>query len=148
MICSKQWGCAKTLKPFISEMSIPRFPIATGFDDLDSLGEKLRTRHLPVQVIQPASPVLQPEPSRPSLELTIAPGDFDLTQIACYVSGQQRAEIVWQGPRTLSIRSLQPLPPGRTKYTCTAPSRAQSGVYYWYSYVWLQPKVDGSWYAG
>jgi hypothetical protein len=44
-------------------------------------------------------------------------------------------------------RPVQPLRPGRTRVNCTAPSTTESGVYYWYGYLWMKKNGDGSWYA-
>lgn len=132
----------------VAELAIPRIPIAHAFADLASLGEKLRTRHLPVRVLQPASPVLQPIAVAPTLELQIAAGPFDLSQLACYVSNQGRAQLSFRTdqPRVVRVKAAHALPVGRSKYTCTAPATNAPGVYYWYSHLWLQPKPDGSWY--
>lgn len=134
----------------VAELAIPRIPLASNFADLASLGEKLRTRHLPVRVLRPVSPVLQSIAVVPTLELQIAAGPFDLSQLACYVSNQGRAELSWRAdePRVVRVTAARALPVGRSKYTCTAPATNAPGVYYWYSHLWLQPKPDGSWYDG
>ena len=134
----------------VAELAIPRIPLAHGFADLASLSEKLRTRHLPVRVLQPASPVLQPNAAAPTLELQIATGPFDLSQLACYVSNQGRAKLNWRAdePRVVQVKATRALPVGRSKYTCTAPATNAPGVYYWYSHLWLQPQPDGSWHDG
>lgn len=137
----------------VDKMVIPRFPLASGFDDIPSLAEKLRTRRLPVSVLNPLTPLLAAHVARPTLELAIAPGPFDLARLTCYVAGQPPAVLV-QPEReagesaTVQITAALPLPSGRSKYTCTAPSTIQSGVYYWYSHLWLKPKADGTWYEG
>jgi hypothetical protein len=61
------------------------------------------------------------------------------------VAGQEPAIIEWRGD-VAAIRSRAPLGAGRSKYNCTAPSTSISGVYYWYSHLWIQPRDDGSWY--
>jgi biofilm PGA synthesis lipoprotein PgaB len=129
--------------------SIPRFPITSGYDDLSSLAEKLNSADLPVTVIQPASHVLSKDPAPPQLDLRIADGPFDIDQLTCYVSGQSPAQLTWldREPNVVRIQAKQPLPVGRAKYTCTAPSAIQSGVYYWYSHLWMTTNLDGSWYS-
>jgi hypothetical protein len=101
-------------------------------------------------VLKPSSPVLEPSSTAPTLELKIAPGSFDLSQLACYVSNQGRAQITWQtgDSRVLRVQATQALPAGRSKYTCTAPAVDAPGVYYWYSHLWMQLKPDGTWQEG
>lgn len=125
---------------------LPRFPIATGYDDLDSLAEKLRTRPLPVTVLGPKSRLLAPRAAAPDLRLTLADGPFRREAMQCFVAGQEPATISWQGD-TATIRAREPLGPGRSKYNCTAPSSEGSGVFFWYSHLWIEPREDGSWYS-
>ncbi len=129
---------------------IPRFPVATGFDDLASLTEKLDSLPLPVTVLRPERRTLGPGAERPTLEVIVGPADFALDQLGCFVSGQGRVRPTWldRTVRRLTVRAEQPLPPGRSKYTCTAPATGRQGTYYWYSYLWLKPRADGSWYDG
>jgi biofilm PGA synthesis lipoprotein PgaB len=125
---------------------LPRFPVATGYDDLDNLAEKLRTRPLPLQVLAPASRVLGPRSPPPVLELRLAAGPYRRDELRCYVAGQPPASIVWNGD-VATVKAERPLGPGRSKYNCTAPSAEARGVFYWYSHLWIQPLDDGRWYA-
>jgi peptidoglycan/xylan/chitin deacetylase (PgdA/CDA1 family) len=136
--------------PATDPQNIPRFPIATGFDDLRGLEEKLNTVALPVTIIKPESHVLAPESTQPELDLRIENGSFDLNQLTCFVSGQSSAKLTWldRPAGILRVQARQPLVPGRAKYTCTAPSKERSGVYYWYSHVWMKRGPNGSWYDG
>jgi len=127
----------------------PRFPMATGFADMDQFATKVRSRALPAKVLAPDSRLLDGEPARPALRLRIPDGPYRLKQLACYASGQGRMDLQWldRSEGTVSVRPRKPLGPGRTKYNCTAPSSETSGVFYWYSYLWIKPRADGSWYA-
>ena len=125
---------------------LPRFPMAASYANMSSFAEKLRTRPLPVlQVLTPESRVLAAKAPAPTLQLLLKPSSYNREQLRCYVAGQQPAQLNWDGD-TLSIQAHQPLGSGRSKYNCTAPSTEQSGVYYWYSHLWIQPNSDGSWY--
>jgi peptidoglycan/xylan/chitin deacetylase (PgdA/CDA1 family) len=126
---------------------VPRFPVATGFDDLDSLGEKLRSRPLPVTVLAPDRRILEAGAGAPELRLRIPEGPYRRADLRCYVSGQPPARIGWQG-KVAVIQARRSLGPGRHKYNCTAPSREEAGVFYWYTHLWIQPNDDGSWYSG
>lgn len=127
--------------------ALPRFPMATGFDDLDSFALKTRTRPLPVTATEPEGGVLEPDAERPVVELSLDDGAFRPGSIACYARGKPIAvEIVEQDPVVARVRATEALPVGRTTYNCTAP--AQDGDYwYWYSFLWMKPREDGRWYT-
>ena len=125
--------------------SLPRFPMATGFADLDGLRDKLATRPLPVTVLAPGGRELTAPARPPVLELQVEPGPFRLDAMRCYVAGQEPATTEQRGNR-VTITARAPLRPGRGKFNCTVPSSDESGVYYWYSHLWLQRNSDGSWY--
>ncbi len=64
----------------------------------------------------------------------------------CYVSGQSPASVEWKDD-VAAVRAREPLGPGRSKYNCTAPSNREPAVFHWYSYLWIQPRDDGTWYS-
>ncbi len=131
--------------PSSDRRHLPRFPVATAYADLDSLGDKLDSRPLPVRVLAPDSRVLAADAGPPALRLELPPGPYDRERLRCYVSGQEPARIDWRGDEAV-IRARAPLSPGRSKFNCTVPARGEAGVYYWYSYLWIKPRADGSWY--
>jgi biofilm PGA synthesis lipoprotein PgaB len=133
--------------PHSSQQHLPRFPVATGFDDLASLGEKLRSRPLPVTVLAPTDRILEPGSGPPVLRLRVPEGSYRRVDMRCFVAGQASARVEWEGDVAV-VQAREPLGPGRSKYNCTAPSSEETGVYYWYSYLWIQPNDDGSWYPG
>lgn len=124
---------------------LARFPMATGFDSIDRFAEKLRTLPLPVQVLAPSSRVLGARSEAPALQVRLPEGPYRRDALRCYVAGQDPAQIDWEGD-VATIRARAELGPGRSKYNCTAPSTTTSGVYHWYSHLWIQPRNDGSWY--
>ncbi len=124
---------------------LPRYPMATGYDSLASLAEKLRTRALPVRVIEPSTHVLAARAAAPALRVELPAGPYRRDALTCYVAGQEPATIAWSGD-VATIRARAALGGGRHKYNCTAPSTEASGVYYWYSHLWMQPRDDGTWY--
>jgi len=124
---------------------LPRFPVATGYADLDSLEDKLDSRPLPVTVHAPDSRVLAADAGPPELRVEIPPGPYDREGLRCYVTGQEPARIEWRGDEA-TIRARAPMPAGRSKFNCTAAARAEPGVFYWFSYLWIRPRPDGSWY--
>lgn len=124
--------------------ALPRFPMAAGFAGMRRFPEKLNTLPLPVTRVEPQDPVLSGDDSLPELRLTLADGPYRRSAMACYLTGQGRGQISWQGD-TLIVRPNQALPVGRSRYNCTAPG-SQGGGYYWYSHAWFKKKPDGSWY--
>jgi len=126
----------------------PRFPMAGGYADLDRFATKVNSRPLPVTVLSPEGRILGPEADRPALRLRLGEGGFRAAGLACYASGQGRMELTWVDKEAgvAEVRPRKPLGAGRSKYNCTAPSASQSGVYYWYSHLWMKRRADGSWY--
>lgn len=129
-------------------LAVPRFPMSTGYDGMKQFRVKVRTRPLPVTVLAPDRHVLEPGQSAPLLHLQLEPGDYRVDELKCYASHQGQIDVDWvdKAARKLTIKPLEPLRPGRTKYNCTAPSTKVTGVFYWYSYLWMKKNEDGSWY--
>ena len=125
---------------------LPRFPLATGFSDLQSFGEKLRSRPLPVVVPASIGNLLGTPARPPKLEMHIPDGPYQLADLRCYVAGQEPAKISIRG-NVVTAAAQDSVRPGRSKFNCTAPSSQENGVFYWYSHPWIQPKDDGTWYA-
>jgi peptidoglycan/xylan/chitin deacetylase (PgdA/CDA1 family) len=127
--------------------SIPRFPIATGFDGMDSFATKVTAKDLPVFVVSPDDGILSSDTQIPLLTLQLKKGDYQAEQLACYGSEQGKIHIEWldNTHTKLNVKANSAISPGRTKYNCTAPSKTENGVFYWFSYLWMMPKEDGSW---
>jgi peptidoglycan/xylan/chitin deacetylase (PgdA/CDA1 family) len=124
---------------------LPRFPMAAGFAGMRRFPEKLNTLPLPVIAVEPEDPVLSEGDSLPVLRLTLADGSYRRSAISCYLTGQGKGQLAWQGD-TLRVIPNRALPVGRSRYNCTAPNTRGSG-YYWYSHAWFKKKPDGSWYS-
>lgn len=125
--------------------SIPRFPLATGYDDIDRLAVAVHSRPLPVsgQTTQP--PMRRGEVDDPKrLELDLIDSDgYRAAQINCFAATGQQLQTRLAGER-LQI-DLAEGRPGRNKVNCTAPATDGSGDYYWYSFQWLQRRADDTW---
>jgi peptidoglycan/xylan/chitin deacetylase (PgdA/CDA1 family) len=128
--------------------AIPRFPLASGFDSVDSLAEKLRTEHLPLTDPPVPAVVLEAESPPPTLSLTIQDARVRPESLTCFVAGQPPAEVIWPETDTFEVTATKPLKPGRSKYTCTAPHPTIRRAYYWHTQLWIKPRADGSWYEG
>ena len=128
-----------------SMQSLPRFPLATGFADIDSLADKLQSRPLPATIVAPQQRVLPTPAVPPRLRLRIPDGPYRREAMRCFVAGQAPPLVEWRNNEvTISARAVAP--PGRGKFNCTAPSTEESDIYFWFSYLWMQPHDDGSWY--
>lgn len=127
---------------------LPRFPMATGFDDMKNFAIKVAARPLPVTVISPLDHVLPAATDIPELHLFLESGDYDAARFACYASGQGRIQVDWidRAAGEVKVRANEALAPGRAKYNCTAPAKQGEDIYYWYSHLWMKPEADGSWY--
>ena len=127
--------------------ALPRFPMAVGFAGVEDFALKARTRPLPVQETQPNDGVLEPDAEAPSLELTLIDGPYRADAINCFARGASiTREVTQQDPTMLRIQADGSLPVGRTTYTCTAPSTSDDR-WFWYSFTWMKPEADGSWYG-
>ena len=129
---------------------LPRFPLATGLDDLDRLATALQTRPLPVSASPEGPAVLAPDDVRPTLEIRLGRGRFRADALNCFATGQGRMTLEWLDREAgrARIQPSQDLGAGRTKYNCTAPHVTEPGVYYWWSYLLMKPGADGGWYDG
>ncbi len=117
---------------------LPRFPVNEAYGDLDGgLKTKLLSLALPVVRAEPLDPVTT-EP-KPRLVLTLANSPARLTQLACFASGQGKIDIEWLDPsrQQVAVTPRRPIPVGRSRYNCTAPSN-ERGRYFWFSHPWLR----------
>lgn len=126
--------------------ALPRFPIATAFAGMESFAIKVRSRPLPVTATRPESGVLGADDDRPRLRLTLGPGPYRPEAIRCYLGGDTvPLELDTGDPPRLSMRPARPLQAGRSKVNCTAPA-TDGDQWFWYSFLWMKPLPDGSWY--
>ena len=122
---------------------LPRFPMA-GIYGVNDFAIKVKRRALPVTSQSPDSSLITEDNLKPELELTLAKGDYQKKQLKCYASGQGELKVTWldEGMTRLSTQANKPLPVGRTRYNCTAPSNS-GRHYYWYSHAWLRLTNEG-----
>lgn len=134
------------LGPSSDLLAVPRFPMAAGYAEMEKFASRIRSRPLPVEVLSSDGTVLEAG-ATPALQLRIGEGDFNAEGLACYGPGG-RLPLEWldREGRKVSVQVEKKLSPGRSKVNCTAPSRSENGVYYWYSHLWLVRNADGSWY--
>lgn len=124
--------------------AIPRFPVAGAYGNLAKLKVKMHSLPMPVISNSHSNPELSVEDRQPELSITLDLKDIIPSQVMCFVQGQGAYKPVWIAKDTFSVKAEKPLPAGRSRYNCTAPSKTQSG-YYWFSQAWVRPKSDGTW---
>ncbi len=128
--------------------ALPRYPMGTGFDKLDDFAVKVRTKPLPVKIISPEGGVVSKDSEMPELILELKSGNYNENLLTCYASGQGRIQLEWINREKHLIRVVanKSIRSGRSKYNCTAPSKTDNGIYYWFSFLWMKPNIDGEWY--
>ncbi|WP_345317280.1 polysaccharide deacetylase family protein [Ferrimonas gelatinilytica] len=129
--------------PYSSLTALPRYPVAGPYADMDSLRVKMHSLNMPVVAIDGEESELV-DRRRPSLTIKLAVEDVRTNQLMCFIQGQGAKTPTWLDDHTFTIQADLPMPAGRSRYNCTAPSRSQSG-FYWFSQPWVQANPDGSW---
>ena len=122
---------------------LPRFPMAGPYGGND-FGIKAKSLALPVLNQTPDSSIISEDNLQPELTLTLKPGDYQKKQLKCYASNQGELKVEWLDKEMtrLKTQANQPLPVGRSRYNCTAPSNSGK-QYYWYSHAWVRLTSDG-----
>lgn len=123
--------------------ALPRFPMAEAFADIGEFRSKAASRALPVIEYEPWDPVVTDARAAPRLVMRLADSDARLGELACFASrvGEIPVESVEGETRTFATRAPEPLPRGRSRYNCTAPS-PEAGRFYWFSQPWLRLSAD------
>ncbi|GGW91012.1 polysaccharide deacetylase family protein [Alteromonas halophila] len=117
--------------PHSNFAALPRFPAAGIYADLDKLKIKLDSLAMPLDENSGLPPQRSSREIETPLTLNITSDDVRLSQAACYYQGS--ALPVEVSGMTLTAELDMTLPVGRSRINCTAPSKAHSGRYYWYS---------------
>lgn len=129
--------------PRTDRLSVPRFPMASGFDGMERFALAVNARPLPVTESEPAPPGDGVRGPLESLRLELAEGDYRHGQIGCFSGGGQQLEIELEAgpPHVLHIEIGGAGSTGRNKINCTAPATDGSGDYFWHSFQWVQDAV-------
>lgn len=117
--------------------ALPRFPINERYGELADFSLKAQTLPFPVLKVTPVDPVVGGELS-PVLELQLAESSANLARFTCYLGGE-RMRVNWidSEERIVEISTTEILPPGRSRYNCTAPQQS-ANRWYWYSHPWTR----------
>lgn len=130
-------------------LAVPRFPLASGYDDLQRFATSVNARALPVRELV-AAPSKNQLDGVERLRISVEPGDYRPAQLACYGAGGKALPVAVSEKEAIEIvvEAAGSGRPGRNKINCTAPAIGEQGAYFWYSFQWLQRNPDGSWYEG
>jgi peptidoglycan/xylan/chitin deacetylase (PgdA/CDA1 family) len=118
--------------------ALPRYPMAEKFAAIGDFREKVASLAWPIERVEPWNPLITGENKAPSLDITLGESDARLDQLRCYFFGEDlNVARVKKESRRFRVQAAVPLPVGRSRYNCTAPS-SQTGRFYWYSHPWLR----------
>jgi len=121
--------------PSSDPRSLPRFPMAEAYAQIDDFALKVATKPLPVTSVRPWDPVTSLR--RPGIEVTVGETDAVLERLACFVGGQGATPVEWIEPgKRFSVEPKADLEPGRNRVNCTAPA-ASGDVFHWFSHPWI-----------
>jgi len=120
-------------------LSVPRYPMATGFASLERLELAVRSRPLPVTAIDTMTDEDGLEGDIRAVELKIDGSGFRAEQFNCFAATGRRldASVEGDGPFVIRVDVQGVGVPGRNKINCTAPAVDGSGDFFWYSWQWL-----------
>ncbi|MEX2257065.1 MAG: polysaccharide deacetylase family protein [Woeseia sp.] len=122
-----------------SMTAVPRYPQATGYDDIDAFSLRVRSEPLPVTITSAPERLLASGNPAPELTFRLDDEHYSIGGVNCFNSRGERLEMASSDEETLTVRSASALPAGRSKYTCTAAHRGKRGVFGWYSHLWIVP---------
>ncbi|WP_448565896.1 polysaccharide deacetylase family protein [Thalassotalea ganghwensis] len=126
--------------------NVPRFPVSKPYDKITSLKDKLYSLPFLVSAEDHTDKTIYRYDELKEVTLNITVDDFHQSQLNCYVTGIGKQTINWLNKESLTITFNKPLPVGRVRSNCTAPSISQPGRYYWYSKPWFILNSSGEWY--
>ncbi|MFT4732409.1 MAG: peptidoglycan/xylan/chitin deacetylase (PgdA/CDA1 family) [Gammaproteobacteria bacterium] len=127
---------------FSDMQSLPRFPAAGRYANLDTLRTKINSLAMPVTAVRPHRYVMGIEETIGEVQIDVLLDDIRFNRIACFFDADSLP--VTQTENGFSINIKNPFYPGRTRVNCTAPSVEQSDRFYWYSIPFFTPKQNGT----
>ncbi len=127
---------------FSDMQSLPRFPAAGRYANLDTLLTKINSLAMPVTKVRPERYAMGIEEVLGKIEFDLLLDDINPNKIACYFAGDSLP--VTKINTGFSIDIKQPFTSGRTRVNCTAPSIKENDRYYWYSIPFFTQKENGT----
>lgn len=130
--------------PTTDFQAIPRFAAAGIYANLRTLGTKMAALSFTTHEVHYQDTLLAHTTTRPSLEVELDTSDFYTSQLQCFISGKLHSP-VWVANNRFRVVAEHDLPIGRSRYNCTAPSKAKRGRFYWFSMQWIRQDEQGNW---
>ncbi len=129
--------------------ALPRFPFGGVYGGRDDFLSKLTSLPFPMARLKVTtengaviySPELPKRATKPVLRVASPMMNY-LNGLNCYASGQGKIESDIKGG-VLVAQAVRPLPPGRSRYNCTA--QAGGGRFYWLSQLFIRRLPNGEW---
>lgn len=121
--------------------ALPRFPMAEGYASREQFIAKLNMMPLPVEVIAPATTLVDPQHNPPSLKVRIDLSGLDAASLQGYVNGRPTGlqAVVQEGQGVYRMRASGRLEGRRNKYTLTASDRS-GRQWFWFSQLWVSAR--------
>ncbi len=124
-----------------NKAKLPRFPMGGTYGSMKSFPLKIESLPLPVITATPASAVAPINGKINNFRISLKPGQWSNSQIACYALGSN-LEITWVNREKTALEITIPeLPLGRSRVNCTSPG--PEGRWFWYSKEWVRLTKDG-----
>jgi biofilm PGA synthesis lipoprotein PgaB len=127
--------------PLSDTRALPRFAMAEAYAKPPQFRARADSLALPVRAVEPWDPVVKTA-AAPLMRATVDVGDAHLSALRCFDQQGETIEVEWIERRSESAvftaRARRDLPPGRSRYNCTAPSASQPQRYYWFSHPWIR----------
>lgn len=123
--------------PLSDTHALPRFAMAEAYADPDEFRMKASTMALPVEELSPWDPLIDRE-NPPVMRVRLQETSASLDRLTCFVSQQGSVKPEWEDKAAgvFTVVPPNPLPTGRSRYNCTAPSN-EPGRYFWFSQQWI-----------
>ena len=121
--------------------ALPRFPAAGIYGNLRTLKTKINSLAMPVIDSSTSDPVVK-QGRIGEFSFTFSGDDVIAEQMGCYYANKALPVAVDGSAVRVSLNKTLPI--GRSRVNCTAPSRTQTGRYYWYSQPWFVADQNGN----
>jgi peptidoglycan/xylan/chitin deacetylase (PgdA/CDA1 family) len=126
--------------------AVPRYPVSAPYDQIPRLVDKLNSLPFTITLTNDHAKTVHKYQQSKSITFDVIVDDFHPAQLNCYISGLGKQKIRWLNQESFEITYSGPLPVGRVRCNCTAPSISEPGRYYWYSKPWFILEENGDWY--
>jgi peptidoglycan/xylan/chitin deacetylase (PgdA/CDA1 family) len=128
--------------------SLPRFPFAGNYTELESFALKVLTLPMPVKASAADKP-LRHATDKPPLTLRLINPLPQPQSLQCFASLQGKMLLQWLADDELRITPESAIPVGRSRYNCTALFSGgdddDTARYFWHSTPWIRLDSNEQW---